>query len=225
MNYNSFNIQLLEYSKTYKGRLLAFPIFGEDTKTSEIDEHYFYMGNWAFKKIVLSGVKEHIDVASQLQWIGLLSQLVKVTFIDIRPPKILGEENIEIMEGSILRLPFADGSVKSLSCLHVLEHIGLGRYGDTLDVDGTKKACKELARILAKGGNLYIVLPVGDEVTCFNAHKILSPSTVIDYFKDLKLVEFSASNCETGKGLVRNADLVKVSKSSYACGMFHFTKL
>jgi hypothetical protein len=52
-------------------------------------------------------------------------------------------ENLFFKEGSILALPFESGSIKSLSSLCVVEHIGLGRYGDEIDPFGSESAIKE----------------------------------------------------------------------------------
>jgi hypothetical protein len=112
--------------------------------------------------------------------------------------------------------------VKSISCLHVAEHIGLGRYGDPLDPQGTKKAARELSRCLAVGGNLYFSLPIGKERLCFNAHRIHDPETIIKYFSDLKLVDFSTSGDD--KVFVENTEPAKYKDQRYACGMFWFTK-
>ena len=119
-------------------------------------------------------------------------------------------------------MPFEDNSVGSLSCLHVAEHIGLGRYGDELDPDGTEKACRELSRILTVNGNLYFSLPVGKQKTYFNAHRVHSPGTIIDYFKDLKLVELSGVT-DSGR-FTENIDIDVLEKSNYACGLFWFRK-
>jgi hypothetical protein len=56
--------------------------------------------------------------------------------------------------------------------MHVIEHIGLGRYGEALDPDGDLKAIRELVRVLAAGGNLLVVVPVGRPRIQFNAHRI-----------------------------------------------------
>ena len=61
----------------------------------------------------------------------------------------------------LISLPFEDGSFHSLTCMHVVEHIGLGRYGDQVDPDGDLMAMKELERVTAKLGNLLFVVPVG----------------------------------------------------------------
>ena len=82
--------------------------------------------------------------------------------MDIRPAE-LSLPGLTPREGSVLCLPYADNSLESLSCLHVVEHIGLGRYGDPIDPLGTMKALKELSRVVAKGGDLYFSLPGGEE--------------------------------------------------------------
>jgi hypothetical protein len=119
-------------------------------------------------------------------------------------------------------MPYADNSLESLSCLHVAEHIGLGRYGDPLDPLGTRKAAAELTRCLAKGGNLFFALPVGRSRICFNAHRIHSPKTIIDYFNKLKLVELSGTTDD--KRFIENIDINILENSKYACGMFWFRK-
>ena len=75
--------------------------------------------------------------------------------VDIRPLS-LPMDTIHFRAGSILEMPFENASVASLSSICVIEHIGLGRYGDPPDPRGTQKALDELKRILAPGGNLYL---------------------------------------------------------------------
>jgi hypothetical protein len=163
----------------------------------------------------------HVDVGSRVDFVGFLTAITKVIFIDIRP-LMATLENFESRKGSILSMPFEENSIISLSCLHVAEHIGLGRYGDTLDPLGTKKACEALSRTLAVGGDLYFSLPVGKQRLCFNAHRIHSPKQIIEYFSNLELVEFSGIDDE-GK-FKRNINISLLENSNYACGLFHFTK-
>jgi predicted SAM-dependent methyltransferase len=151
-----------------------------------------------------------------------LSTITKVTFIDIRPFET-DLKDLIIKKGNILNMPFEDNSVNSLSCLHVAEHIGRGRYGDYVDPDGTKKACRELSRILAVNGNLYFSVPVGKQKTYFNAHRVHSPGTIIqNYFKDLNLVVLSGVT--DSRAFIENIDIDVLEKSNYACGLFWFRK-
>lgn len=225
LSYPSFLKDVYDYSRMAGAEPIEFsntyPILNEKTSETPFDSHYFYQDIWAFKKIFKSRPKRHYDVGSNIEFIGFLTAFTKVKFIDIRPLRV-DLENFECIKGSILDLPFESGSISSLSCLHVAEHIGLGRYGDLLDPKGTKKACKELARVLAKGGNLYFSLPVGKPRICFNAHRIHSPKKILSYFEDLKLVELSGID-DNGE-YIENIDIKTLESSNYACGLFLFEK-
>ncbi len=199
----------------------AYPCLYDRTSTTGFDTHYFYQGIWAVRQIQKTGAKKHVDVGSLVGFVGMLSTVVKVIFIDIRPLRV-ELQNLESQAGTLLDLPFANDSVSSISCLHVAEHIGLGRYGDLLDPLGTKKAACELARVLAVGGHLFFSLPVGKPRVCFNAHRIHSPAQILEYFSGLDLVEFSGVT-DMGE-FIENVSPSTLENASYACGMFHFTK-
>jgi len=224
-HYFPFLLEMYRYKRMPGAEALSwrnmYPCIGEKTATTSFDTHYFYQDIWAFRKIRDSGVQEHVDVGSKVDFIGFLTTITRVTFIDIRP--LQAElENFTSLPGSILSMPYEDGSLHSLSCLHVAEHIGLGRFGDPLDPLGTVKACHELRRILAPGGNLYFGLPVGRPRVCFNAHRIHSPDQILSYFGDLELKEFSLVG-DDGH-FTRNTELDRGRTAKYGCGLFHFTK-
>ena len=199
----------------------TYPCIHDKTLTTSFDAHYFYQDIWAFKKIQQSKTQNHVDVGSRVDFIGFLTAVCQVTFIDIRPLKAK-LDNLNSRKGNILAMPYENNSVQSLSCLHVAEHIGLGRYGDPLDPLGTAKACKELSRILAVGGNLYFSVPVGVSKLCFNAHRIHSQAQILQYFNTLELAEFSG--IDDNGDFRKNIDPSALESSSYACGLFHFTK-
>jgi hypothetical protein len=105
----------------------------------------------------------------------------------------------------------------------VIEHIGLGRYGDPIDPDGSIKAALELQRILHASGKLYLSLPIGRERICFNAHRVHAPETVVSLFPKLKLIEFSFVNDE-GQFLEKQ-QLQTAKNLDYGCGLFMFEKI
>ncbi|GAB1429799.1 hypothetical protein MASR2M18_06320 [Ignavibacteria bacterium] len=198
-----------------------WPNIHDKTSTTPFLRHYFYQDVWAARNIAQTGVVSHVDVASRIDFVGFLTSVTHVTFIDIRPleadlPNFTGKA------GSILAMPFADGEIASLSCLHVAEHIGLGRYGDPLDPQGTIKACKELARVLVPGGRLYFSTPIGAPRLCFNAHRIHSVDMILEYFSDLTLVRLDG--IDDANRYHDNIDRSLLDGANYACGLFIFTK-
>jgi predicted SAM-dependent methyltransferase len=216
---------LIRYqSKDKKAKLIGmnmFPILNEKVQLTPFDAQYFFQQLWVFENVLKRKPKSHVDVASTYELSGYLSKIVKTKFVDIRPIKT-NLKNLEIINGDILNLPFKDKSIESLSCLHVAEHIGLGRYGDPIDPDGTKKACAQLSKKLAINGYLYFSLPIGKDRICFNAHRVHSPQTILDYFPELKLLSFNI--VDDDGNYLENVDYKKYKNNNYSCGMFLFTK-
>ncbi len=199
----------------------ALPCLHDRDSYSKIDVHYFYQDAWALRAVKRSGTPLHVDVGSNVVYVSMVSAFTPTIFVDIRP-LVTNLDNLHCLDGSILALPFADSSLPSLSCLHVAEHIGLGRYGDPLDPDGTRKAAQELARVLKPGGNLYFSLPLGRPRLCYNAHRVHAPKQILGYFSDLQLANFAA--IVDGGSFRPSAEPAELVDSYYACGLFHFTK-
>ena len=128
-----------------------------------------------------------------LNYVIALSLITNVNFIDIRPPKIKSK-NLNLINGTILDLPYNNASISSISSLHVLEHIGLGRYGDEIMTDGPIKAMSEISRVLKQEGNLYLSFPVSDRMFIqFNSQYVFDEKFVSQFEDDfdLKLMRFS----------------------------------
>ena len=200
----------------------ALPQLRDLSATTPYDPHYFHQAVWAMERIAATKPSRHVDVGSEVGFVGMVSAVVPVTFVDIRPlPVELAR--LESVAGDVAAgLPLESRSIESLSSLHVVEHVGLGRYGDELDPDGTRRACAELSRVLAAGGSLYLSLPVGRPRVCFNAHRIHEPRRILEYFPELDLVEFSAVDDSYQR--VDGADLEEAATLDYGCGMFHLRR-
>jgi SAM-dependent methyltransferase len=185
--------------------------------------HYFFQDIWAANKIFRSNVNLHYDIASRIDgFVAHILPFTNVKYVDIRNANST-LPNLEFIQGSILNLPFSDNSIKSLSCLHVIEHIGLGRYGDDIDPFGYEKASKELIRVLSPGGKLYIGTPIGKERLCFDAHRVFNVDTILNLFSELELIEFSAVD-DLGDRIIHNADTLLSKNYNYGCGLFEFRK-
>lgn len=201
-----------------------FPQIFDKTTLTGFDRHYVYHTTWAARKVQQKNPALHTDIASSLYFPGIVSAFIPVAFYDYRPAP-LHLSGLTTEHADLTQLHFADNSVESLSCMHTIEHIGLGRYGDPVDPDGDSKACKELARVLAPGGQLIFVTPVGREaVIQFNAHRIYTYEAVLALFPTLTLTEFSYVPEYGTAGIQTNADPAALQKETYACGLFVFTK-
>jgi hypothetical protein len=199
----------------------TYPCLINKTISTPIQADYFYQGAWVARRLSAAKPAVHVDVGSSVLMLSVLSASIKTIFIDYRPLNVKLSDLVSV-GADITQLPFGDNTIASLSCLHVIEHVGLGRYGDPVDVEGTIKSAKELERVLSVGGLLYVSLPVGRERVCYNAHRVLSPNTVVSYFPALELISFSYVN--DADDYVENGDLESVENNSYACGMYIFKK-
>jgi hypothetical protein len=133
------------------------------TVQTEFDRHYVYHPAWAARIIKRIKPAVHVDISSSLHFCSVLSAFVPVKFYDYRPAK-LELSGLTSEHADLVQLPFESNSIASLSCMHTVEHIGLGRYGDPLDYDGDLKAIAELSRVLAVGGNLLFCYTRGRRV-------------------------------------------------------------
>jgi SAM-dependent methyltransferase len=222
-----FYRDLQEYKRMSSGDLRPIKInprfdwYGEAGTASGM---YFHQDLWAAKKIFEVDPDSHLDVGSKIN--GFISHLLvftEVKYVDVRP--LESElDNLQFIQSDATEMrEFDDNSLDSVSSLNAAEHFGLGRYGDPLDPDGTKKFMKSLQRVLAPGGKLYFSVPIGEERIEFNAHRVFSPHTVLNTFDELELVSFAATIDGSLNRSVTPAELGNKT-DGYDCGLFEFTK-
>jgi len=121
--------EYIEQAKAFQKKekrfpLQAFPCLGDDTSHG-FDQHYVYHVAWAMKKVREINPAHHVDIGSSLHFCTSLAAFYPTTYLDFRSPH-LGVENLKL--ATIDLASEVAGEFESLSCLHVVEHIGLGRY-------------------------------------------------------------------------------------------------
>ena len=200
------------------------PCLDDRTETCEFDRHYVYHTAWAARVLAVLRPERHVDVSSSLYFSAIASAFVPVDYYEYRPVK-LSLDNFRSRTADLLELPFADKSVESISCMHAVEHVGLGRYGDALDADGDLKAMAELQRVVAPGGSLLLVVPVGKPRVVFNAHRIYGFGQVIEAVGELELEQFAVvPDGRTGMPLLVNPPDGLADAQNYGCGCFWFRR-
>ncbi len=195
-----------------------YPRLFDKTATTGIDPVYFYQDTWCARKIFENKPTRHYDVGSKADLVGTISQFVPTTMVDIRPLEVTLPE-LSFVKGSILELPFKDNEISSLSSICVIEHIGLGRYGDPLDQFGSEKAVSELSRVLSPSGSLYVSVPIDNENRVyFNAHRAFTREYILELFGELSKVE---EKYIYGNKIYDTYDKAR----GFGTGLYHFKKI
>lgn len=206
-----------------------FPIVSDWDSHSAILGEYFWQDLYVAKRIIKKNPKRHIDVGSRIDgFIANLACVRAVEIFDIRPlPYKI--ENVSFVQWDLTQSSSGTNVVADcVSCLHTLEHIGLGRYGDKIDPEGWKKGLTSLTNLVKPhGGELWLSVPIGRQRVEFNAHRIFAPGTIRDAANKngLELVEFHylKENRIVHSQSIEN-DFAKLSKEHYNLGIFYFKK-
>lgn len=169
-----------------------WPIYGEDNNNSSSSiSDYALLSYKSLALIIEHNPSSHFDVGSSVEKFLLpLSQMQScLTYIDVRPSPALDALGLRSLIVD-LSLPLQENlrsSVSSLSCLHVIEHIGLGRYGDTITSTGQADFVANIYEMLSPGGFAYIGMPFGFNQVFFNAHMLMTPCYYIDLFSSFTI--------------------------------------
>ena len=200
------------------------PCLGDRTASTPFDRHYIFHPAWAARVLARTRPPDHVDISSTLHFCTLVSAFLPVRYYDYRPADV-DLDNLSSGAIDLVALPFDDQSLPSLSCMHVVEHVGLGRYGDPLDPEGDRKAMGELQRVLAAGGSLLFVVPVGEPKVVFNAHRIYSRQQVLEMFPELELAGSALIPDDPRTGsLVLDPTAEMMDGQAYGCGCFWFRR-
>jgi SAM-dependent methyltransferase len=138
--------------------------------------HYFHQDLYVAQAIYEAAPRRHIDVGSRVDgFVAHVAAFRQVEVLDIRPIETTAR-NIAFRVADLTNLSHDyDGACDSVSCLHALEHVGLGRYGDAVDYYGFLRAWRALHRMLEPGGTMYFSVPVGlPQRVEFDAHRVFS---------------------------------------------------
>lgn len=189
--------------------------------------HYFHQDLLVAQLINEHCPVRHVDIASRVDgFVAHVASWREIEVVDVRPLPESVHGNIRFLQADLMD-PQDLGATDSLSCLHAVEHFGMGRYSDPIDVDGHIKGIANLVNLVAPGGRLYISVPIGhrDEVH-FNAHRIFHPSSILNHDsikKHMKLIRFDFVDDEGNLHL--KACVGEVAPDiDFGCGIYTFEK-
>lgn len=201
-----------------------FPCLDDDVGVHPIEPHYLYHPAWAIRKLLEHRIEHLYDFGSTLNFATMASAVSKVVLHDFRPPQVF-LSNLECRSCDLLSLEYESDTLPAVSCMHTIEHIGLGRYGDTVNPAGDRIATAELVRVLKPGGLMLLVVPVGQPRLQFNAHRIYSFEQVQAMMYPLELVECNLiPDNAVQVGMIDNPAPVMINQQKHGCGCFVFRK-
>ena len=151
--------------------------FSEQSGTA--NGHYFHQDLLVAQFIFARNPQVHVDIGSRIDgFVSHVASFRKIFIYDIRPLKVMNHPNIEYARADLMQ--GTDQNVAdSISCLHSIEHFGLGRYGDPINPQGHIIAFTNLIYMLKEKGILYLSFPIGSsDQVIFNAHRIFHPQSV-----------------------------------------------
>ena len=190
--------------------------------------HYFHQDLLIAGLIYGDSPSRHIDVGSRIDgFVAHVASFREIEVVDIRPAPEIGHKNIKFQMADLM-LETNLGKTDSLSCLHALEHFGLGRYGDPLDLFGHEKGIHNLLELLDHDGTLYLSVPIGrSDAVHFNAHRVFHPESLLkipEIMEQTSLLRFDYVDDE-GDLHLEKIPSDAVGKVEYGCGIYTFKKI
>lgn len=220
----------LQFRADYEGRIELMPCLhdwyeeGGDTKSE-----YFWQDLHVAQAIYLKNPMKHVDIGSRIDgFVTHVASFREIEVFDIRSvtsqvPGVIFRQQ-DFMNPSESPIEYCD----SLSCLHALEHFGLGRYGDEIDPGGYAVGLKNMVKTLQLGGLFYLSVPIGIERVEFNAHRVFDPCSLIQLAEanNLSLKDFAwiGANQLLIQSVNFEQDMNELSNQRYALGIFTFVK-
>jgi SAM-dependent methyltransferase len=192
--------------------------------------HYFHQDLYVAQKIFQNKPAKHLDIGSRTDgFVAHVASFREIDVVDIRDLKNTIPQINFIKADFSIENPGFDNYCDSISCLHAIEHFGLGRYGDTVDVNGHIKGLNNIYRTLKQGGKFYFLTPIGPLRIEFNAHRVFSIEYLLRLFDDKYKID-SFSYVDDKGDLYRDTELSKQNIENnfscrYGCGIFEMTKI
>lgn len=190
---------------------------------------YFHQDLLIAQRVFVRGPRKHVDVGSRIDgFVAHVASFREIEVLDIRE-LVVSVRNIRFRQCDVMALPrdlfeYCD----SLSCLHALEHFGLGRYNDPVNYEGYAFGFANLVRLLQPGGVLYLSVPIGPQRIEFNGHRVFSVSTILSLAQPTLSLE--RLHCVDDAGDLHECSLMDsegIGTSfgvNYGCAIFEFVK-
>ena len=218
------------FRSAYNGRLEIKPCLHDwNEEGGSTKSEYFWQDLLVAKMIYEAKPEKHVDIGSRVDgFVAHVACFREIEVFDIRPitTQIPG---IIFKQADLMKpLEGMEGYCDSLSCLHALEHFGLGRYGDPIDPKGFEQGFANMADLLRENGLFYLSVPIGIDRVEFNANRVFDPRIIVNLAGQNSLKLAGLTVIESGGNVEMHAydevQLSKLAMQRYALGVFVFQK-
>jgi hypothetical protein len=224
-----------KFRKGYSGLLSWMPCLHdryEEGGTTKSE--YFWQDLLVARWIFAAKPQRHVDIGSRVDgFVAHVASFRDIEVFDVRPisttiPGVVFKQ-ADLMCCDSLPNTGGGGYCDSLSCLHAIEHFGLGRYGDPIDPVGHERGIANMASLLQPGGTFYLSSPIGRERVEFNAHRVFDPLSIIRLAESHGLALHQLTVIGAGGELhevqASPKPLEALAEDNYNLGIFVFTKI
>jgi len=194
---------------------------------------YFWQDLMVARWIHEDNPQKHVDIGSRIDgFVAHVASFRELEVFDVRPitTEIPGVkfQQADLMDVTSLPTSSLGGYCDSLSCLHALEHFGLGRYGDKINPQGFRLGLENMAFLVKPDGVLYLSTPIGKDRIEFNANWVFHPQTILNIARSSGLILHSLVTIST-TGLIKewpnnNTSIDEIGAQDYSLGIFRFIK-
>ncbi len=201
----------------------------KDQESGVLAEHYFYQDLYVARKVFQNNPARHVDIGSRIDgFVAHVASFREIEVLDVRDLHLaipsIRFTRVDLAAKDFPLVDYCD----SLSCLHALEHFGLGRYGDPVDYNGHLVGWENMNRMLKKGGKFYFSVPIGAQRIEFNAHRVFSVAYLLHLMEKRYDIDAFAYINDAGD-FISDAALDEASVRDnfgcrYGCGIFELTK-
>jgi len=190
--------------------------------------HYYHQDLLVASLISKANPRRHVDIGSRIEgFVSHVAAFRPIEVFDIRPLPESRHSNIKFVQKDLMSHTETEIS-DSVSCLHAIEHFGLGRYGDPIDPNGHFEGVKNITRMVEQGGTLYISFPIGfADAVHFNAHRVFHPMSIFEWEGIKDVFELQRFDWVDATGQINMEAQVSdaVDAVKYGCGIYTFKKV
>ena len=230
--FSGYVVDLFKFRKNYNGELRIVPSLHDKYLSNGDYEHeYFWQDLFMAQRIFADKPTTHLDIGSRIDgFIANVASFRAVSVLDIRE-QIVNIPNVTFKQADLMdasSLENYTGKYESISCLHTIEHFGLGRYGDPIMVDGMDVGFENILSMLSNEGTLYLTTPISNRSYVeFNSNRVTDYKKILETAErlGLKIIEFrTVTKAGVSESYSNASEILMSGVGDYTLGLFIFRK-